>query len=116
MFRLDRMDGVMVSEKRFERPGKFRPELLFRDDPARETEYIVRVDRSLRRWVLEQPPYRVVRTRTDAKHVTLTIASPSESAVVSWVLRWGAGAEAVAPASFRHTVRTAAAAMARLYE
>lgn len=116
MFRLDRMDGVMVSEKRFQRPKKFRPELLYRDDPSQEREYVVRIDRSLHRWVKEQPPYRIVRTRTDAKHVTLTIASSSQAQVAAWTLRWGSGAEAVSPASFREAVRATAASISRLYE
>ncbi|MBP9211831.1 MAG: YafY family transcriptional regulator [Bacteroidetes bacterium] len=116
MFRLDRMEGVMVTSRTFERPKNFRLSEPAREDRSTRKQYQVRISREIYRWVKEQPPYRIVKSRMLPKHVLLTIESSSADAVITWMLRWGDQAEAVAPPEFRDQVRTMLSRLFSLYE
>lgn len=105
MFRLDRMEAVLITSKAFERPKNFRFSDLARQDTSIRTAYQIKISRDIHRWVLEQPPYEIVRTHKLKTHILLTIESSNEQALIGWLLRWGDKAEAVAPVSFRENVR-----------
>lgn len=115
MFRLDRMETVMVTARSFERPKNFRFAQLAREDRSTRIQYQVRVSRDILRWVKEQPPYLLIKTQLRKDHALLTIESSSELPVITWLLRWGTKAEAVAPASFRENVRSMLTALLELY-
>lgn len=115
MFRLDRMEAVMVTTRSFERPKNFRFAQLAREDRSARVQYQVRVSRDILRWVKEQPPYRLIRTQLRKDHALLTIESSTELPVITWLLRWGTNAEAVAPASFRQNVRSMLSSLIELY-
>lgn len=116
MFRLDRMETIMVTSKMFERPKTFRMSQLAKEDQAPRSIYCIKISRDIFRWVKEQPPYKLVKTQTKKDHVLLTIESASEHAVITWMLRWGGKAEAVSPVSFRGHVRTFLAQLLSIYE
>ncbi len=105
MFRLDRMEAVMVTFKAFERPKNFRLSELARQDRSSKSIYHIKISREIHRWVKEQPPYEIVKTQTKKDHIILTIESSNEQALITWLLRWGSKAEAVSPPAFRDNVQ-----------
>jgi predicted DNA-binding transcriptional regulator YafY len=106
MFRLDRMEAVMVTAKAFERPKNFRLSQLAKEDQSQKSIYQVKIARDIFRWVKEQPPYKIIKTQTLKNHVILTIESSSEGSIIAWLLRWGDKAEAFSPSTFRENVKT----------
>ncbi|MFZ4621158.1 MAG: helix-turn-helix transcriptional regulator [Bacteroidota bacterium] len=105
MFRLDRMEAVLVTSKAFVRPKNFKLSELARQDRSTLTVYHIKISRSIHRWVKEQPPYELVKTQIKKDHVLLTIESSNEQALITWLLRWGDNAEAVSPPAFRENVQ-----------
>ncbi len=105
MFRLDRMETVMVTAKTFERPKNFRFSDLAKQETAPRSIYHVKVSRDILRWVKEQPPYIVTKIELKREHALLSIESSNERSLILWLLRWGNKAEAVSPASFRSNVK-----------
>jgi len=116
VFRLDRMEAVMVTSKQFERPKNFRLEQAYKEEQTPRTIYQVKISRDIFRWVKEQPPYKLIKTETKKDHVILTIESSSEDSVITWLLRWGVKAEAISPPSFRENVKTTLASLLKNYE
>lgn len=116
VFRLDRMEAVLVTSKLYERPKNFSLSDLGKDDRSAGTVYRVKIARSIHRWVKEQPPYKVIKTESKKDHVYLTIASSSEDSIITWLLRWGTNAEAISPPSFRRNVKSILAALLHIYE
>lgn len=116
MFRLDRMEAVMVTSKTFERPKNFRYSQLAREDQSKKSIYEVKISRDIFRWVKEQPPYKIIKTQTKKNHVVLTIESSNESSIITWLLRWGDKAEAIAPSTFRDNVKTTLSTLLKNYE
>ncbi len=115
MFRLDRMESLMVTSKSFERPKNFRFSDLAKQDTAPRSVYHVRISRDIHRWVKEYPPYKIVKTQTKGNRVLLTIESSNEQSIIRWLLHWGNSAEAVAPASFRSNVKRMLSELLQLY-
>lgn len=115
-FRLDRMEAVMVTNKVFERPKNFSLAKMYGEDRAPRSTYKIKVARNIYRWVKEQPPYKIVKTETKKDHVILTIESYSEDSIITWLLRWGEKAEAVAPQSFRDKVTSTLSTLLKIYE
>ncbi|NUN70486.1 MAG: YafY family transcriptional regulator [Bacteroidetes bacterium] len=101
MFRLDRMEAVLVTAKTFERPRSFS--LTGRNPEETDTRrsFRIRIDRAIHRWVKEQPPYTVVKTEVRKDSVYLTVRTAQQEQLFAWLLRWGGQAEAVAPPEFR---------------
>ena len=116
VFRLSRMESVMVTNKLFERPKNFRLSQLASEGREQRTIYTVKIAREIYRWVKEQPPYKLVKTQTKKDHVILTIESPSVESVTTWVLLWKDKAEAISPESFRENVKKKLTAIQKLYE
>jgi len=116
MFRLDRMEAVMVTSKSFERPKNFRFSQLAKEDQSLKTIFQVKISRDIYRWVKEMPPYKIINTKMLKNHVILTIESSSESSIITWLLRWGEKAEAVSPAAFRENVKTTLARLLEVYK
>ncbi|MFA6469117.1 MAG: YafY family protein [Bacteroidota bacterium] len=115
MFRLDRMEAVLVTGKSFERPKNFRFPQLAREDQSNKSLYQVKISRDILRWVKEQPPYKLVKTQTKKDYVILTIESSNEGSIITWLLRWGEKAEAIAPESFRENVMNTLTGLLRFY-
>lgn len=115
MFRLDRMESLMVTAKSFERPKKFRFADLAYQDPSPRSIYQIKISRAILRWVKEQPPYKIIKMQTKKEHILLTIESSNEHSVIQWLIRWGDKAEAVAPPSFRSNVKAMLTDVLRLY-
>ncbi len=116
MFRLDRMEAVLVTSKSFERPKNFRFSQLAKEDQSIKTLYQVKIAKDIFRWVKEQPPYKIIKTQTLKKHILLTIESSNENSLVTWLLRWGDKAEAVSPTAFRENIKTTLARLLEVYE
>ncbi|MFA5832332.1 MAG: YafY family protein [Bacteroidota bacterium] len=116
MFRLDRMEAVMVTSKSFERPKNFRFSQLAREEQTVKTLFQIKISRDIFRWVKEQPPYKIIKTQTSKHHVMLTIESSSESAIITWLLRWGEKAEAISPLPFRENVKATLKKFLEIYQ
>ncbi len=107
MFRLDRMEAVMVTAKTFERPKNFRLAQLAPKETEPKQIYRIKISREIHRWVKEQPPYVVTKTEVRKESVFLTVETSNEQSLIQWLLRWDDKAEAVSPASFRTNVKAA---------
>lgn len=116
VFRLDRMETVLVTTSAFERPASFRLSQLNKEDQSSRTVYTVKISRDILRWVKEQPPYKLVKIKSKKTHVLVTIESSSEESVIQWMLRWGEKAEALFPLSFRHKVKSLLASLLQKYQ
>ena len=116
VFRLDRMEAVMVTSKLFERPKNFRMKYWEKEDQSPRSLYQVKIAREIFRWVKEQPPYKLIRTQKKKNHVILTVETSSEDYLIAWVLRWGEKAEAISPQSFREKIKTDLTALLKLYK
>jgi predicted DNA-binding transcriptional regulator YafY len=101
MFRLDRMEAVLVTTKSFERPRSFSLNSRAPEGTDAGRTYRIRIDRSIHRWVKEQPPYTIVKSETKKDSVFLTVRTNQQEQLISWLLRWGGQAEAMSPPEFR---------------
>ncbi|MDD8018587.1 MAG: WYL domain-containing protein, partial [Bacteroidota bacterium] len=117
-FRLDRMETVLVTAKVFTRPKNFNLVQMFRQKQSQTSGeiYQVKIAREIFRWVKEQPPYKLIRTQSKKNYVILTIESPSEDSVITWLLRWGNKAEALSPQSFRDNVKSTLDTLLKIYQ
>ncbi|MDP1676988.1 MAG: YafY family protein [Bacteroidota bacterium] len=116
MFRLDRMETVMVTSKAFERPKNFRFSQLAKEDQSQKFIYQVKISRDIFRWVKEQPPYKIIKTQTKKDHVILTIESSNENSIITWLIRWGDKAEALSPSTFRENVKSTLSKLLTIYK
>lgn len=116
VFRLDRMEAVMVTNKLFERPKNFRMSQTYREEQTARSIFQVKISRDILRWVKEQPPYKLTKTQKKKDSVILTIESSSEDSIITWLLRWGGKAEAIWPQSFREKVKTTLSVFLKRYE
>lgn len=113
-FRLDRIDGLELLERQFERPPGFRPR---REDHApRPLEARVLFAPSAARWVREARHFYTVAEEQRDDGLLLTLRARHEHELVPWLLGWGAQARVLEPASLAAALAEAARAVARLYE
>jgi predicted DNA-binding transcriptional regulator YafY len=115
VFRLDRMEAVMVTGKTFERPINFSLAKMYREENTPRSTFTVKITKDIHRWVKEQPPYKIIKTTLRKDHILLTIESYSQESIITWLLRWGGKAEAVSPASFRDAVKSSLTALLKTY-
>lgn len=115
MFRLNRMEAVLVTGKSFERPVNFSISQLAKEDPSIRHRFVIGIDRSIARWVFEQPPYRIIRRQKKGNRIFLTIESSNEEELLFWTLRWGHQAEAISPQDFRNKLKGILRMMSDIY-
>ncbi len=115
MFRLSRMESVMVTKKTFVRPKRFSLKQLEKEERSAVVRYTVKLDRDTERWVEEQPPYKIVSKKRTAASLILHIDSAKEEEILSWILRWGTKAEVLSPEPFRQRFREILKGMSEKY-
>ncbi len=114
-FRLDRMETPMVTKKSYERPKNFTFTDLAKESGGQSFTCIIKLSRLIERWACERPPFRIIKRNRRGGYVQLTVSASNEQDVVSWILRWGADAEAVGPDRFRAAVKQAVQQLAEKY-
>ncbi len=115
VFRLDRMEDLVLLPKTFQRPTGFRMQ-----PPSREQagSIIIRVlfDHEIKRWAREARSYYTVAEEERSDGLLVTLKVRRESEVMQWLLGWGQHARVLEPESLRLRLMEEARGMLRLYE
>jgi len=112
-FRLDRMEQVVLLDRRFAAPN----DAIFRLPGLEERPIEVQVlfDHGIARWVREERFFFVnERERPDGLEVTLRVHREDE--ILHWLLGWGSRAHVLAPLSLRERVAAEAQAIVQRYQ
>mgnify|MGYP000952132131 CR=1 FL=1 len=112
-FRLDRIEGLVVTGQTFQRRADFSAE-----EPAAQALPLVvrvRLSAAVARWARESRPFFFVHEQADGEALEMTLRVRDEAEVLDWVLSWGQQAEVLEPASLRARVAAEAQGMAALY-
>jgi predicted DNA-binding transcriptional regulator YafY len=114
MFRLDRIDNLDVLGERF----ALDEERHAQPQPSREwvqsaSEARVRFDPSVERWARERQPFTLIGEELDSRGPVFVYAMRDETALLSWLLSWGAAVEVLSPRSLRERLAQEARTIAR---
>jgi predicted DNA-binding transcriptional regulator YafY len=112
VFRLDRMDKVML------RPEQFTPRNLGDQSPKPgPVQIVVRFDAAVVRWVRERQHYSLFEERPSDLGSTIMVYRPrSFDQIESWLLGWGDKMELLEPADVRQRLAEIAAGILRRHE
>lgn len=110
-FRLDRVDALAVLEEGFTRDPA-RAEHGRRDRGPRALSVRVRFAERALRWVREERHWGY---RAEEQGGVMLFAVDEPGDIAPWLLRWGAAAEVLDPASVRHAVADEAQKIANMY-
>jgi predicted DNA-binding transcriptional regulator YafY len=109
-FRLERMEQLVLLDKRFARPPDFH---MNPPDVERDRPQVVRVlfDHAVARWVRESRNFFVVQQEDTAEGllVTLRVRDPDE--IMAWLLGWGGRVRVLAPDEVRRRLIDSAQAI-----
>ena len=110
-FRLDRVDSLAILDERFQRdPSRAERRARNRDDLTLHVR--VRFAPHVVRWAREERHWGYRGEEPDGV-MLFTVREPAD--IAPWLLRWGAGAEVLEPASVRHAVASEAERIANMY-
>ena len=113
-FRLDRLEGLILTLQTFERPKDFTLSANHITNNLVEVKVLFSPD--VARWVQEQPSFFEVAAEDhpDGWLVTLRVRHIDE--ILQWVLGWGARARVLSPVSLQERIQAEAEAMLRQFE
>lgn len=119
-FAVDRIQSVTVTDKTFKVPEEFDLNGFLQDSfgiyHGMPVMVKIRFLKSVAGYIRERVwhPSQQLSEQTDGSVIfTATVAGIEE--ISHWVLRWGSGAQVLAPDELRHTIRRHALAMAAFY-
>jgi predicted DNA-binding transcriptional regulator YafY len=101
MFRLDRIDDLVVLSERFALDSRHAAPSVTDDWKSQAPEARVRFDPEVERWVRERQPFTFLREELDATGAVFVYAIRDGSGLLNWLLSWGAGVEVLDPPSLR---------------
>ena len=110
-FRLDRVDALTVLDEQFERDPE-RAERSRRDRERRPLTVRVRFAIRVLRWVREERHWGF---RAEEPDGVMVFAVDEPADIAPWLLRWGAAAQVLEPASVREAVAREAEQIANMY-
>jgi predicted DNA-binding transcriptional regulator YafY len=114
-FRLDRIDGLELLAKTFQRPANF----VMREDTERRSQRntIVRVlfDHDIARWVQEARSFYIVAEEDTPEGLLVTLTIRHESEIIHWLLSWGKHAHVLEPESLQRRLVEEAEGMLDYY-
>jgi predicted DNA-binding transcriptional regulator YafY len=120
-FAVPRITEVTLTKQRFNKPAEFTPESFFADalgvlGGRGDHRVVIRFSEQAADRVREREWHesQALRDLPDGR-VELTLRLGALPEIERWVLGWGAAAEVVGPPELRQRVRTAAAALMRIY-
>jgi predicted DNA-binding transcriptional regulator YafY len=120
-FAVPRITEVTLMKQRFNKPADFTPESFFADalgvlGGRGDHRVVIRFSEQAADRVREREWHesQALRDLPDGR-VELTLRLGALPEIERWVLGWGAAAEVVGPPELRQRVRSAAAALTRLY-
>jgi predicted DNA-binding transcriptional regulator YafY len=105
VFRLDRIDRVVLLDERFERSADMHVRTRPRESSEHVTSVVVRVRTTSVRWLLEERPYGLVSENIDADFTNLVFAVRDVDRLTRWLFRWADEIEVRSPESVRHRMR-----------
>lgn len=115
IFRLDRIEDLIILEKTFQRPADFHigpPE----NDSSRNIIVRVLFDHEVARWVREARSVFVTTEEETPEGLLLTLTVRQESAVLQWLLSWGRHVHVLEPESLRQRLFEEAQSMLNNYQ
>ncbi len=113
-FRLNRMTGLIMTNRSFERKRNFKLAQLAED---RDLNFNARVHLAsgAARWLDESLPYKVVGREKRRDGVVLRIATSKEEQLVAWIRSWGPEATVLEPSSLRQRLKDEAQSALQRY-
>jgi predicted DNA-binding transcriptional regulator YafY len=114
-FRLDRMDDLIVLERRFTRPAGYRVERRF---PLEQESFTVRVhfDHAVVRWVRESPSFFTIAMDETSEGLLVTLRVRHADEVLPWLLGWGRHVHVLEPETLRRRLADEAHALLAHHE
>jgi predicted DNA-binding transcriptional regulator YafY len=97
VFRLDRIDNVIVLGERFERNPETHVRSGPRDSPGDQVTVHVRVLSRVVRWLREERPFGLVSEAEDGENTTLVFAVRDVDRLCQWLFKWGQHIEVISP-------------------
>ena len=113
-FRLDRMEGLMLTLQTFERPADFAP--ASHDMGKHPIEVKVLFTPDVVRWVQEQPSFFEVAAEAHPDGWLVTLRVRQIDDILQWVLGWGARVRVLSPVSLQERIQAEAEAMLHQFE
>ena len=114
VFRLGRIDHLMVRERQFERPADFTPDWIAASE-QRAVVVTALFDRDVAHWVHEARPFSMVAAETTPEGLLMTLRVRDERDLLHWLLSWGKQVRVLSPESLRVLMRQEIAHMAEKY-
>jgi predicted DNA-binding transcriptional regulator YafY len=115
IFRLDRMEDLVLLPKTFQRPAGFRMQPPS-GEKAGNTIIRVLFDHEVKRWVREARSYYTIAEEETSDGLLVTLNVRRESEVMQWLLGWGQHARVLEPDSLRLRLVEEARGMLRHYD
>jgi predicted DNA-binding transcriptional regulator YafY len=114
-FRLDRLEGLVITADTFVRPSNFRLPEEGREDDRRVTVRALFAEEAAR-WVRESRYFYIAAQEETPEGLLVTLRVRREDDVVAWLLGWGRQARVLEPLSLRQRLADEAVAIARQYQ
>lgn len=114
-FRLDRMQGLEMTDRTFERPASYA-EAAGPGDAARDISVRVLFDADVARWVRHAPSAYVVDLTDTPDGLLVTLHVRRETEVLPWLLSWGGHARVLEPVSLQRRLAREARRIASHYQ
>ncbi len=116
VFRLERIDGLQILTRTFQRPADFTMSMS-RAEREQSRNVLVRVlfDHSIARWVRESRLYYVTSEEETTDGLLVTLHVRHEDEILQWLLGWGRHAHVLEPASLQAHLREEAQAVLDQY-
>src|SRR5262245_7470509 len=100
-FKVDRMTGVMLLDKSFERPPDFKLDSSTEQN-GRDLTIRALFSPEVAPWVRESRSYYVTEMEDCTDGLLVTMRAHVESEVFNWLLGWGANVQVLEPSSLRN--------------
>jgi predicted DNA-binding transcriptional regulator YafY len=114
-FRLERMDDLVVLERRFTRPEGFKAERRNLAEPG-SFDVRARFDSEVVRWVREAPSFFTIAEEETPEGLLLTLRVRHENEVLQWLLSWGRHVHVLEPEALRRRLAEEAQAILAHHE
>lgn len=104
VFRLSRIDKLMLTQTFFKRPANFTPQWGNARGSDRPLRVRVLFSREAAPWLDEEPSFYITQIEQHSDGVMVTLHVRREEDILQWVFSWGNEAEVLEPASLRRQI------------
>ncbi len=104
IFRLDRMDMLVLLPKTFQRPANFQVGIPPKEEMSHHLLVRILFNPAIARWVRESRSFYTISEEEVPDGLLVTLAIRDEQDILPWLLSWGRHARILEPASLRERV------------